>query len=230
MSLLSVQYPFSCTPSVSAGIEATLTPERLTRYLRKEPQADLHRALRLYLWNIQLCQAVHCPLHFAEVAARNGIQKAMESHFKRSDWYELGSFKAQLSETIKNELEYAVDKSRKEHGSKLTANHVVAGLSFGFWSHLMTRNFERCGVWPKQFRLAFPHKNPGLQRDRVLYRLELIRDFRNRVAHYMAIFDQDIQQTYSTMLELIGWCSPHALWLAESLSQVEAVLSNRPQV
>jgi hypothetical protein len=134
MSLLSVQYPFSCTPSVSAGIEATLTPERLTRYLRKEPQADLHRALRLYLWNMQLCQAVHCPLHFAEVAARNGIQKAMESHFKRSDWYELGSFKAQLSETIKNELEHAVNKSCKEHGSKLTANHVVAGLSFGFWS------------------------------------------------------------------------------------------------
>jgi hypothetical protein len=72
-------------PELLAEIEKVLTPDRLARYRRKEPKADQSRALRLYFWNIELCEALHAPLHFAEMAIRNGVQTAMEAHYKQTD-------------------------------------------------------------------------------------------------------------------------------------------------
>jgi hypothetical protein len=230
MPLLSHQYPFSCTPSVLAEIEGALSPERLKRYLRKEPEADHHRAFRLYLWNLQLCEAIYGPLQFAEVSIRNGLQRAMEAHFKKADWYTSGGFRTLLSQNLKDELDRVSSKAKGDHGSKLTPNHIVAGLSFGFWSHLLTVNFEKSDVWPKQFRTAFPHRKPGLQRERIHYRIETLRDFRNRVAHHMAIFDQPIKQVHETILEVTGWCSSHARWIIEETSRVEDVLGSPPSV
>lgn len=235
MASLSLQHPFSLTASVQASVERVLTPERLKRYLRKESSGDQHRALRLYLWNVQLCEAFYGPLHIAEIAIRNGIQRALEVKFQRPDWYDAGAFTSQLSQTIASGLLETIKQTRRDHGIRMTENHIVSSLSFGFWSHILTVNFEKCGVWPFHFKVAFPNKQPGLQRDRVLFRLETLRDFRNRVAHHMAICDDinHLNLVHSTILELVKWCSHDARWLIEEIeefSRIKAVINLRPTI
>lgn len=224
MADLSLQHPFSYPKDVFAQISDRLTEGRLRRYLRKEPpEADLQRAFRLYLWNIQLCEVFYAPLHIAEVCIRNGIQIALEQHYMRQDWYEFSGFKSLLSHNIKTEMEFAIAKTRREHGLAMTPNHVVAALPFGFWSHVLTKNFENVGIWPKGLRVAFPERNKGLQTGRIHYRVEMLRDFRNRVAHHMAIHDQDLNSVKKTTFELIGWCAPEARRMLEELREFQRI-------
>lgn len=187
MPRLTLQQPFSYAGNVFPSIARALTDERLRRYLRHEPPgADLQRAFRLYLWNIQLSEAFYAPLHIAEVCIRNALQEALQAHYRRADWYEFSGFRCLLSANIKSELEAATDRARREHGAALTPNHVIAALPFGFWSHVLSRNFEKIGIWPTGFRIAFPERPRGLQTERIHYRVEVLRDFRNRIAHHMS--------------------------------------------
>jgi hypothetical protein len=232
MAELTLQHPFSYRTNLFEEISDRLTEGRLRRYLRGAPPGtDLQRAFRLYLWNIQLCEVFYTPLHFAEICIRNGIQIALEQHYQRADWYELTAFKTLLSHNIKTEMEWSIDKTRREHGLAMTPNHVVAAMSFGFWSHILTVTFEKSGIWPNGLRAAFPQRNRGLQRDRILYRVETLRDFRNRVAHHMAIYDQNLTLVKNTSFEMIGWCSPEIRKMLEELQEfkrIDACIAAKP--
>jgi hypothetical protein len=59
-----MQYLFSCLPNTYDGIEETLSHARLARYLpaARAANGDHHLALRLYIWNSRLCEAMYLPL------------------------------------------------------------------------------------------------------------------------------------------------------------------------
>ncbi len=221
-----MQHPFSCVPSVMQSIEQSLSIARLARYL---PAAggDRQLALRLYIWNSRLCEALYLPTQFGEVCSRNAISAALQCSYG-SDWITNRTFVANLPRRLRDELTNAMTKERLASGSYATPNDVVSRLSFGFWVHLLTTGFDHL-IWKSGVRQHFPHAPLRIQRQDIHGRLERLRNFRNRLAHHYPVFDRRPNAVHTEIIELIGWICMDTKWLAMELSTVSKVINQRPR-
>jgi len=222
-----VQYPFSCVPVVYAGIEATLSAARVGRYLAAA-KGDKHLALRLYVWNARICEAFYLPLQLTEVVIRNHVHAGVLRRYG-PDWPSKGAFACTLPSRLKGEMEGTIRKERVNHGTKLTINHVVAGLSFGFWTHLLTKNYDHL-LWKGGVHHAFKSAPPELTREKLHTSVERIRAWRNRIAHHFAIFDKGPTAEYQHLLQVARWTDLELEWLIRELSHVSATIGRRPRV
>lgn len=221
-----MQYPFSCLPDRYAAIEWTLSSPRLSRYL-PAANGDKHLALRLYIWNARLCESLYLPLQFAEVAARNAIHIPVGKRFG-DRWYENPKFINLLPDRMKGELSETVRKQRKRRGNLLDGNHVIAGLSFGFWASLMTSAFDK-QLWMHGVAASFPGATADEGREAIYKRLDRMRIFRNDVAHHVAIFDRKPQMHFQNALHITNWVCSDTHWLSAEVARVSRVINERPQ-
>lgn len=221
-----MQQPFSCVPHTYHGIESTLSAARLGRFLLAA-NGDRHLALRYYVWNAELCEALYLPVHLAEVAIRNSIHRALQNRYG-ADWHTVGAFLCTLPKRIIEELDEAQRVERDQHGSRMSIDHIVSAMSFGFWVHLTTKNYAHL-IWKGSLRTAFPH----LPRDTKLYEvhdaLESIRRLRNRLAHHNAVFDKQPMSHFQGIQKVVGWICPETRWLLDELNTVSRVINMRPQ-
>lgn len=220
-----MQHPFSCVPDTLNAIESTISAARLGRYL-PESKGDKHLAIRLYVWNARLCEAFYLPTQFAEVAARNAIHKPVVARFTGS-WYDNPAFHAILPPRLLVELNKVVADERKNRKHVFSVNHVVAGLSFGFWLNLLTTSYDK-HLWATGLQKSFPHLPKKTGRQNLYDRFDRLRNWRNKIAHHYAIFDKRPKIELANTLEIIAWVCPETHWLAKELSSVERVLSRRP--
>lgn len=121
-------------------------------------------------------------------------------------------------------------------GKGLTPSHIIAGLSFGFWTHLLTHHYEdehsKTLLWPHLLSSVFPHAPHGHDRNAISDAFIRIRELRNRLSHHEAIwkFHYDnpvtrkpdyrhpvygarascnlLRKHYDDILAMIGWMSP----------------------
>jgi hypothetical protein len=222
-----MQYPFSCVPNTLNSIEATLSSARLSRYLHAA-KGDKQLALRLYVWNARLCESLYFPLQTAEVAVRNAIQKPVRKRFG-SFWYREPKFMNILPKRMKNELAETVYKETARRGAALNEDHIIAGISFGFWVHLMTRSFDK-HLWANGIGQSFPGADPKVDRETVYVMLNYMRNFRNDVMHHYAIFDRGPQAQFQNILQITKLVCPETHWLASHLSRVSQVINARPRI
>ncbi len=222
-----MQPPFSCIPPTFQKIEQSLSPARLSRYLGSV-RGDRHLALRLYVWNIRLCEALYLPTQFCEISLRNALHNALRGKHG-GNWHDRGSFKYSLPKRLSEELDKAIKAEKSAYGRNMTVNHIVSGLSFGFWLHLLTKQYDDV-LWPNYFASCFPGKPPNIDRQTVYDRANRFRIHRNRLAHHKPIFDRSPDAEYAAMLELISWVCPETGWLVASLSTVNQVINARPKI
>lgn len=187
-----------------------ISEERLKRYQQTQDDDTLAR----YLWNIQLCEALYPSLCIVEVALRNTIHNTLAGHYGRQDWFAA----ARLGRDDAATLRFTIQRLR-EAGKDPTPGRIVAGLSFGFWTGLLSSlygNSPRGPQWwtsPQSPLLAaaFPYAPPGIQqyRGRLQTRFNEIRRLRNRSFHYECIFDDPkLMQKHERILEAIDWIHP----------------------
>lgn len=222
-----MQYPFSCVPNTFDCIQRTLSAARLARYL-PAAKGDRHLALRLYVWNARLCEAVYLPLQTAEVAARNAIQIPVERRFG-ANWYESLKFVNLLPDRMKEELSDTVRKERKKRGAALTQDHIIANLSFGFWCNLMTKAYDK-HLWVNGVGQSFPGAAAGEDREAIYLMLAAMRSFRNDVMHHYAIFDRGPQKSFQNVLQITKLVCSETHWLTTQLSRVSQVINDRPKI
>jgi len=222
-----MQHPFSCIPDVLSAIEATISPARLARFIH-EAKGDKHLALRLLVWNARLCESFYIPTQFAEVSARNAIQRSVGLRFGAT-WYESAGFVNILPLRLQDELDRVVKEEKGARGITFTPDHVVAGLSFGFWLNLLTSRYDK-QLWMNGMRRSFPHLPRQHRRDDVYKTLDQLRRFRNKIAHHSAIFDKNPRAEHANAIEIIGWICPQTQWLTSELSDVMRVLGRKPRV
>lgn len=221
-----MQDRFSCLPYALDGIEATLSPARLGRYM---PAANgcRHFALRLYVWNARLCEALYLPLQFAEVSCRNAISMPVTKRFGLN-WYEDHRFENILPLRTKETLKETVRKEKAKRKAAFTVNHVIAALPFGFWANMMTRSFDK-HLWANGVRVAFPLAGPNDTREVIYERLEKIRNIRNDVMHHYAVFDKGPQAEIQNALHLVGLICSETEWFAHQLGTMPRVINDRPK-
>jgi hypothetical protein len=208
-------------PAIAEAMHAA----RIDRYLPAAGGSQ-EDAFQLYLWNCALCEAFYLPLHISEVVVRNAMQTLLLSRLGEQ-WYANTTFRSLLDMKYAKSLDGAIDDERKQHGILLTSHHVVSAVSFGFWQHLLTKRFDRL-LWQRGLRVAFPHLPNSATRQTVYDQMNVIRKWRNRIAHHQAIFDKGPMRHYQETLKLALWVSLDVgSWLT-SCSKVTAAIDLRP--
>lgn len=207
-------------------IETWLTKARLQRYIREAGGRD--HALRLYTWNVEICQSLYWPLHAVEIACRNGISTVLKRQFGE-DWHLSLVFEHQLPGTEREKLLQARSRSRHGSGDSIArAETILSELTFGFWVSLLARRFEVPLKWGRNIRVAFPSLPFGLARSNVHSRLDGIRRIRNMIAHHEPVFHLDLLKEFSDIAETIGWMSPETARFVTDTSDIKQLLWRRP--
>jgi hypothetical protein len=210
------------------SIEAALKPARLGRYM---PAAgyDREQAIKIYLWNCELSEAFQFPLHIAEVVCRNSIQKTLQVRLP-NPWYEQTEFTRLLDPKQRDHLKAVVGEEREQHEKRMSDDHIVSSVQFGFWDHLTTKRFART-LWLRGIKHNFPNAYArNLTLADVNELIQRVRRWRNRIAHHRAIFDKDPARKYEETVRLIEWtCKDTADWV-RALSTVEDALARSPLI
>lgn len=214
-------------PATYGAIEATLAPPRLARYL-VAASGDKQKALRLYLWNARICEALYLPLQVSEVAARNAISIPVRKRFGNA-WFENTKFLNLLPDRHKQTLGSAVSKERSRRKASLNQDHVVAGLSFGFWVSLMTKSYQN-HLWGNGVRHSFPNAPKSETREDIYLKLDQMRHFRNSVAHHFAIFDRSPQNELHNAMTITRYVCTETHWLALETSRLSKTINERPKI
>jgi hypothetical protein len=221
-----MQGQFSFVQNTFNQIEQTISPERLARYL-PDALGDKQLALRLYLWNARISETFYFPIQTAEVAVRNAIKKPLEKKYG-NQWYKEGKFTNLLSDYKKNELSKVIRLETGKRGEAvLTQNHIVAGLSFGFWVGLMASAFKN-HIWVNGINQSFPNAKAEDDQKSIFNKLEKMRCFRNQIMHHYAIFDKKPQTEYQNILAISKLICDDTHWLIKRCSNVGQTLNKRP--
>ncbi len=222
-----MQYPFSCLPNTYDCIERTLSPARLARYLPAS-NGDKHFALRLYIWNMRLCEAMYLPLQTAEVSIRNAVQKPIARRFG-DKWYENPKFINLLPPYMKEELKETNRKEFNKYGNNVTKDHIIANLNFGFWVTLMTKAYDK-HLWINGVGQSFPNSTASDNRQAIHSMLDKMRDFRNEIMHHHRIFDRRPQAQFQNLIHTTKLICVETHWLMLETSTVSQVINSRPRI
>ena len=131
-------------------IKAVLSETRLASYGQDDAKEVI--ILSRYLFNSALSQALYPSLQSIEICLRNTIDHAVSEKYG-TDWLFASSLFLDQRECrrISN-----AKKSLMNAGLPETKGHLVAELSFGFWTSLLDRRYER-SLWQSCIKTAFPN-------------------------------------------------------------------------
>jgi hypothetical protein len=88
-----------------------------------------------YFWNVALCKELYLSLGTVEVAMRNAIHGSLMTKFKVADWYDHPGL------TLLSRERESISKAKgdiREAGRPIIPGRVVAAVTFGFWTNLLS--------------------------------------------------------------------------------------------
>lgn len=211
-------------PDLHALLTPCLSEKRLGRYAAAA-RADGVTPEALYLWNCDLGQAFYLAIHMAEVSTRNTIHGALL--YRDENWFANRTFRGIVAPGRLRALDDAVAEERAKHGASFDAHHLVGSVSFGFWEHLAELRFQRY-LFPRGVQRNFKHAPLGANVRDLHDLIQSVRLWRNRIAHYKALFDKGPSAKYQDALTLISWTSPElAQWVSHRCG-VQQIINRRP--
>ena len=144
---------------------------------------DKRNTMKLYRYNLRLCQRFYGVLNLFEVIMRNAVNEHYANYFSDKDWIvnqaDLGKLLADDKDIIRE-----TEAGFRKHGI-YSNDKMVASFTMGFWTFLFTKNNYRKGG--KTLLKIFPNKAKGKNQADVYLDLTHIREFRNRIAHHEPI-------------------------------------------
>lgn len=180
-------------------LEKLLSGKRLSTYYNLF-LTDKEKAIEYYRLNIQISESFYPLLSNLEIVLRNSIHNSFTIHFKSADWF--SQFK---QPELFDQVNIAKRKILATH-NHMTPDKVVAELTFGFWTALFNKQYAK-GFW-KPLMYAFPLLNKAnKRRDKISYKLNQIRKFRNRIFHYEPICNDltALAANHNNILEIFNW-------------------------
>lgn len=186
---------------------------------------DRSKAIDLYLWNSRICQDFYLTLQNAEVTLRNAISNILIEIYGLN-WFNQTEFLQIVGEHSKSAIRKIKDRISAK-GYDVTCGRVVAGLTFDFWSSLLSQKFDRA-LWQTNLRRAFPNLPGGLSRAELYDIAVESKEFRNRVAHYEPIIKNNISMIHTNIIRIIRFrCIDTANW-TQNHSVVQKIIREKP--
>lgn len=180
-------------------LESLLSESRLGTYYKLFP-SNKAKAIEYYLLNTQISESFYPLLSTLEIVLRNSIHTSFSIHFKSDDWFS----KLTQPELI-DQINVAKRKVLKSC-SHITSDNIIAELTLGFWTSLFYKQYAK-DFW-KALMHIFPLINSlDKHRDKIAYKLDQTRRFRNRIFHYEPICNDlnALVQNHTNILEILNW-------------------------
>lgn len=201
-------------------LELSLSPERLAIY-KKLASNDLENAIRLYVWNTAISEALYSPIQGIEVLTRNAFNKCFTSGFG-ANWYDNPKMRLGIN------LQQMINKA-KEHISRqnkhIHSGTLVPELSLGFWVGLLGRHFET-HLWRPHLYSVFINAPKPLLRNTTHEKFTAIQKLRNRIAHHEPILQRNLIVDYESILDVSRWICPTTAQWIECHSRFYEVFGN----
>ncbi len=217
-----MQVPYAYSYHSLEPLRISVSSARLRRYLVLA-KGDTAQALRLYMWNTALSEALYGPLQGLEITLRNKIHRSLSVAFGAC-WYDAQGL------GMRHVQQEHVDRAKRAlgfQGKPLEPDRLVAELSFGFWVGLFGPKYET-HLWRPHFRKLLVNSPTPFLRKQAHAALDQIRLLRNRVAHHEPILHRRLAEEHQLILESIGWlCATTAAWVAHH-SRFQSVYASRP--
>lgn len=222
-------------------LQQRISPERLAPYIRETP--TLHKAIRLYRWNIDLSGAVYDALHVFEVVLRNAIDEQLCSwnatqpnlrsgRLHSSDW--LLDPSALLLRIAGRDIPDARRRAlksttRRPQGQREPLHEdILAAMSLGTWRFILPGRHDagKQRLWDEAPCKAFPHlRRTPLELERAV---EGVYHLRNRIAHLEPIINSNAPAQLVNMRTVIGSIDPQLLSWFTSTERISTSLTARP--
>jgi Abi-like protein len=197
--------PFVYSTDAIRNLELAIAKDRLGSYVA-ETKGDVQKAIILYEMNTLFSQGLYGILQPLEIAFRNSIHNVLGRGIGKN-WYDSFPLRHREAESVKEAKSHI---ARWSHA--ITPGRVVSELTFGFWTRLISRDYEKT-MWVPHLHKAFPHL-PKPDRAAVSLRLDSIKLLRNRIAHHERILSRDLRRDYSDIIETLEWiCPTTAAWV-----------------
>lgn len=223
--------------------ELLFSNERLKRYLAVCGH-DPAKTIKLYKYNIQVCQALYPLISILEVALRNAIDRQLSGYFKDPRWLlnkrndfanhpdmkRKGSNGNVVSDYFFRDKLQKAEKKLTYRGVPVSHGKLLAELTFGFWVKFFDSTPVKIlkGV-PLQ---AFTNK-PPIKLALVHSHLNSIVTLRNRIAHNEPVCFDKAGNLCLSMLEnyerdicaALGWIDSDLKVWAEKMNFFKPVYS-----
>jgi hypothetical protein len=217
---VKVSTQFSYLAQEIDDLENALSADRFRPYVQMA-QGDRVAAIRLYERNTRFSGALYCSIQGLEVCLRNAVHRSLTAAYG-PDWFD---HLTMLRYPLPQKLEAAKSNILGD-GKLLTPGRVVAELSFGFWTALLSAKYEKC-LWVPCLHRAFPYAFAGpefgttasgaprrVNRQDIARRLDGIRQLRNRIAHHESIIRRRLDEDFLSIIETTAWiCPTTSAWL-----------------
>ncbi len=217
-----MQSPFPYDAHNLPILQSSVSAARLQRYITIA-SGDLAQALRLYMWNTSLSEALYGPLQGLEITLRNKIHDRLTAAYG-FHWYDDPRLQLRFAQQQQvNSAQQTLGFQRK----RIEPARVIAELNFGFWIGLFGPKYET-HLWRPHLRPLFVNApSPFLRKD-AHNALDEIRLLRNRIAHHESILQRPLPQEHGLILTVIHWfCAETAAWVGHH-SRFSAVYADRP--
>lgn len=203
-------------------LEKGFSPPRMSPY-RAETE-NIAQAIELYVWNSEITAEFWKLIGYTEVALRNAIstQLAKRSNDPSYMWLFDSTVVNPSSEPF-SKVQDAITTLAKV-GKAPSEDRLVAELNFGFWQHLISKRCRH--LWPTISRgfKGLKTREPKRLSDS----LQLLRLFRNRIAHHYKIWHLDLWSQYLNILEVLELIDPAlAVWVVQNEDILE-LLGRQP--
>ncbi len=218
-----------------------LAPARISRYrnfLKLRTNEQIYRA---YCWNYALSAAVFPLLGCVEMHLRDSVHRTLSTQYAPAGttnpleypWYDWTQPKFYPLQNKSRDDVYKLLHEKKTGLRKTqqpTTDDVVASLTFGFWTNLL-RTFTPVQA-PKVISAIFPHHyimKPEQwgnkdNRNALNEYLQILNNFRNRVAHHEPLFkfryDKRYPKNLKTGLENLRACVQNCLVMSEWINPI----------
>ena len=181
------------------NLEQLLSIKRLETYY-KQFEGDKNKAIDYYRLNTKISESFYPLLSNLEVALRNSIHKSFSVRFGSDSWFDNIIFK-ELAEQVN------IAKSKIIKNKQLVTNDkIVAELTFGFWTSLFNKQYAMLFWKPltyvfKELKIELKH------RDKIAFKLNHIRKFRNRIFHYEPICNDlvALKINHTNIIDILNW-------------------------
>lgn len=217
-------------------LEHFISQPRLNRFLQASNNSK-SQAQRLYRVNLRVSQAFYPVLNLFEIFLRNRIDIEMSLHFRDPNWIISQKTHFMSDQTLRARRFYLKNCVRKAENAiarkrgTISSGKVIAEQTFGFWTCLFdTHHYRLIGGCVIH---CFPFKPPQVNRNILNQKLDLIREFRNRVYHNEPIcFNNhgvadfiNAEQAINTLYELLNWMDPEIHEYVEYFNAVQTKIT-----
>lgn len=158
------------------------------------------KAIEYYQLNTKISESFYPLLSNLEITLRNSIHKSFSVRFGSENWFENVIF-----QELTDQINIAKSKIIKNK-QLLTSDKIVAELTFGFWTSLFNKQYAIL-FW-KPLMYAFKELDIALKhRDKIAFKLNHIRKFRNRIFHYEPISNDlvALKINHNNIIHILNW-------------------------